>query len=117
MSVKLIDREFFAQITAEKRVKTYKHGFPVPIYKKTRPRNEALDCWVYAIAALEILRPNFKAIASKLIAKIKGRKGNKTTKKKAKTKKKVDALSVENVAKVRRVIVRRPKRKGFIKRY
>lgn len=117
MADPMIDREFFAQITAEKRVKTYKHGFPVPIYKKIRRRNEALDCWVYAIAALEILRPNLKAIASKLVAKIKARKGKKATKKKAKKAKKVDALSVENMAKIRRVIVRRPKRKGFIKRY
>lgn len=117
MSDKMIDREFFAQITAEKRVKTYKNGFPVPVYKKTRRRNEALDCWVYAIAALEILRPNLKAIAGKLATKIKARKGKKTTKKKAKSKPKPDALSVKNVAKIRRVIVRRPKSKGFIKRY
>ena len=65
----MIDPEFFAQLTAEKRVTTYKNGFPVMIYKKMRPRNEALDCLVYAVVALEILRPNFKAIAAKLIPK------------------------------------------------
>lgn len=62
----MIDPEFFAQLAAEKRVTTYRNGFPVMIYKKTRARNEALDCFVYAVAALEILRPNFKAIAAKL---------------------------------------------------
>ena len=63
----MIDPEFFAQLTAEKRVTTYRNGFPVMIYKKMRPRNEALDCFVYAIATLNILRPNFRAIAAKLI--------------------------------------------------
>lgn len=62
----MIDGEYFQQLTAEKRVTTYKNGFPVMIYKKMRPRNEALDCLVYAMAALEILRPNFKAIADRL---------------------------------------------------
>jgi phage terminase large subunit GpA-like protein len=112
----MIDREFFAQITAEKRVKTYKNGFPVPVYKKVRPRNEALDCWVYAIAALEILRPNLKAIASKILAKVGSKKAKKTSKKTRK-KRQTDSLSVQNVATARKVSISRGKKRGFIKRY
>jgi phage terminase large subunit GpA-like protein len=33
---------------------------------KTRPRNEALDKRVYALAAHEILRPNYDALAKNL---------------------------------------------------
>lgn len=69
MNEPMIDPEFFAQLTAEKRVTTYRNGFPVMIYKKMRPRNEALDCLVYVLVTLEILRPNFEAIAAKLIPK------------------------------------------------
>ena len=112
----LIDHEFFEQLTAEKRVKTYKNGFPILVYKKTRRRNEVLDCFVYALAALEILRPNFKAIAAKLNAKTTRKRAKKKAKKKT-TKKKPDALSVKNVARVRRTVIRKPRSKGFIKRY
>ena len=47
--------EFFAQITAEKRVKHYVRGNLVWGYKKTRPRNEAIDKRNYARAALDTL--------------------------------------------------------------
>jgi len=46
------DPEYFAQLTAEKRVTAYKNGIPYTKYIKERPRNEALDTWVYARAAL-----------------------------------------------------------------
>lgn len=49
------DSEFFAQITAEKRVKHYVRGALVWGYKKTRPRNEAIDKRNYARAALDTL--------------------------------------------------------------
>lgn len=60
------DPEYFAQLTAEKRVTRYSKGFPKQEWIKTRPRNEALDCRVYAMAALAILNPNYKKIAAKL---------------------------------------------------
>jgi len=116
MSDPLIDHEFFAQLTAEKRVKTYKNGFPIFVYKNTRRRNEGLDCFVYAYAAFEILRPNLKAIAAKIAAKIPGKKSKKKSKKKAK-RKTTDDLSPRNIAKRRRVLIRKPKKRGFIKRY
>ena len=49
------DSEFFAQMTAEKRVKHYVRGNLVWGYKKTRPRNEAIDKRVYARAAVDVI--------------------------------------------------------------
>lgn len=59
------DQEFFAQLTAEKLVTRYRKGFPVPEWIKTRPRNEALDIRVYALAALKILNPVWQALAAR----------------------------------------------------
>jgi phage terminase large subunit GpA-like protein len=47
--------EFFSQLTAEKRVKKWSHGQMMYAYKQMRPRNEALDCRVYARAALNLV--------------------------------------------------------------
>ncbi|QTI81481.1 phage terminase large subunit family protein (plasmid) [Roseomonas marmotae] len=60
------DAEWYAQITAEKLVTKYVKGFPVREWHKTRPRNEALDCRVYALAALKIVNPSFKRAAQRL---------------------------------------------------
>jgi len=49
------DFEYFEQLTAEKIMTKYKKGFPYREYVKTRPRNEALDLQVYALAALRIV--------------------------------------------------------------
>jgi phage terminase large subunit GpA-like protein len=48
-----------------------RHGFPVRYYKKIRERNDALDCFVYNLAALEILNPNFERLAKNLTKKKK----------------------------------------------
>lgn len=46
--------EFFKQITSEKQVTRYQKGFPIREWiKKPGSRNEALDCLVYAYAALQ----------------------------------------------------------------
>lgn len=46
--------EYFKQLTAEKQVTRYVNGFPKRIwFKKDGARNEALDCEVYAYAALQ----------------------------------------------------------------
>ncbi|GAB6178587.1 phage terminase large subunit family protein [Desulfobaculum senezii] len=58
--------EYFQQITAEKCITRYVKGFPKREWVKTRPRNEALDCRVYAYAALLIARPNFQKLESRL---------------------------------------------------
>lgn len=46
------DDEYFLQLTAEKLVTRYTKGRPVREWIKTRERNEALDCRVYAYAGL-----------------------------------------------------------------
>jgi phage terminase large subunit GpA-like protein len=43
--------EYFKQLTAEQLVTRIAKGYPKRIWQKTRDRNEALDCRVYARAA------------------------------------------------------------------
>ena len=56
--------EWYAQICAEKLVTRYVKGFPVREWHKQRDRNEALDCRVYAYAALKISRLNLNKRAA-----------------------------------------------------
>ena len=56
------DEEFFAQLTAEKRVTKMVRGYPKREWIKTRQRNEQLDIAVYALAALWILNPVWKSL-------------------------------------------------------
>ena len=60
------DEEYFQQLTAEKRVARYIKGFPKKEFIKIRPRNEALDCRVYALAAITLLNPVFSALSLKI---------------------------------------------------
>jgi len=60
------DPEWFAQATAEKLVTKHIRGFGHRAWHKTRPRNEALDCRVYAYAALKIINPNIARAAKRL---------------------------------------------------
>lgn len=61
------DREYFEQLTGEKRVPVKRAGRIVHAFKAVRKRVEALDCYVYALAALEILNPDFEALARRLV--------------------------------------------------
>lgn len=55
--------EYFKQLAASEKIVTkYHKGFPRREFVKTRTRNEALDCRVYAIGALAILNLNLNAI-------------------------------------------------------
>lgn len=54
--------EFFAQLTAEQKITKYRRGFPYEVWEKIRPRNEALDRRVYALAAVRILNPRYSAL-------------------------------------------------------
>jgi phage terminase large subunit GpA-like protein len=58
--------DWYNQITAEKLMTRYVKGFPVREWHQTRPRNEALDCRVYALAALKIANPSFRRAAERL---------------------------------------------------
>ena len=61
----VLDDEYFKQLTAEK-LNEQKRGNTVRLtFKKTRARNEALDCFVYALAAVNILQPNFAKMANR----------------------------------------------------
>lgn len=51
--------DYFLQVTSEKLVKTTKDFHTTMQWVKTRERNEALDCFVYARGAQSVLRPNF----------------------------------------------------------
>ena len=58
------DEEYFKQLTAEKRVIKYVKGNKTIVWIKQYKRNESLDCFVYALVALNILQPNLELIAS-----------------------------------------------------
>lgn len=58
--------DWYQQLTAEKLMTRYVKGFPVREWHQTRPRNEALDCRVYALAALKIANPSFRRAAERL---------------------------------------------------
>lgn len=51
------DEEYFRQLTAEQLITKWRRGVPERRWVKTRERNEALDCRVYAYAALLIANP------------------------------------------------------------
>lgn len=60
------DDEWFKQLTAEKLTVRYVKGQPIREWvKPDRARNEALDCRVYALAALKIMQPSFKRLAER----------------------------------------------------
>jgi len=54
--------EFFRMLTAEKKMTKYFKGRPRREWVKIRTRNEALDCRVYATAALAILNLNLETV-------------------------------------------------------
>lgn len=59
--------DWFNQLTAEKLVTRYVRGQPIREWKKPdKARNEAMDCRVYAYAALKINSPRLTKIAEKL---------------------------------------------------
>ncbi|MDP3322652.1 MAG: phage terminase large subunit family protein [Hydrogenophaga sp.] len=55
------DEEYFAQLTAEKLVLRIKGMRTFYEWVQTRPRNEALDCFNYALAALKMLNVDLSA--------------------------------------------------------
>ncbi|SFJ74513.1 phage terminase large subunit family protein [Succinivibrio dextrinosolvens] len=54
-----INEEYFKQLTAEVFERKFEKGRMTERWKKLRERNEALDCAVYATAAIELIRPVF----------------------------------------------------------
>lgn len=60
------DEELAAQLTSERLVTKFHKGVPQQVWKKIRARNEALDCAVYSLAALRLLRPDLELLAARL---------------------------------------------------
>lgn len=56
------DREYFLQLTGEKQVTRFTKGAARREWVKIRSRNEALDCNVYALAAVKLLSPDFEQL-------------------------------------------------------
>ncbi len=67
-----VDRDpaWFDMFTAETLRTKYLKGFPIREWHAVRPRNEAFDCRVYALAALRILRPNIARLLKALEAQL-----------------------------------------------
>jgi len=62
------DREYFEQLTAERKITRFSKGFKVVSWEKgEKDRNEAFDCRVYAYAALQglLTRANLDALAKR----------------------------------------------------
>jgi phage terminase large subunit GpA-like protein len=52
------DEEFAEQLTSERLKESFERGVKVQKWKKLRPRNEAWDCFVYALGAFHQLQPD-----------------------------------------------------------
>lgn len=63
---KTYDEEYFRQLTAERVITKYRFGLPYRTFDPEGRRNEALDCRVYAHAALFVLNPAYAALAAKI---------------------------------------------------
>lgn len=61
-----LNDEYFRQLTAEKIVTKFVRGYKKRIFQKIRPRNEALDCMVYSMAAYAILNVDVNTISDRL---------------------------------------------------
>jgi phage terminase large subunit GpA-like protein len=59
--------EWFQQLTSERMTTRWKSGIPERHFVQDG-RNEALDARVYAMAGIEILRPNYRKLAQRLPA-------------------------------------------------
>jgi phage terminase large subunit GpA-like protein len=62
------DETWFRQLTAETKVTRYKDGVPFSKFENpSKARNEALDCRVYALGALQLLNVNWKRLAESFV--------------------------------------------------
>lgn len=78
-----LDQEYFEQLTSEKRVTKLVKGVPRMEWIQTRPRNEALDCEVYAYAAAihaGIQRVDWNKLKKRIIGEQEPERGLTTSK-------------------------------------
>ena len=102
------DAEYFKQLTAEKAVTKFNKGFPYRVWQKIRARNEALDCRVYALAALTILDARLDKIVDNLKGKAEEMEKNDEEKENAPEAEKVQTRSQ---------ILKRAPRQGFVNKW
>lgn len=81
------DDEYFAMLTSEKVTTRYTKGVPKREYVQTRKRNEALDCRVYAMAALRLLNARLERVAESVARRAEKVVPGEAKKKTKKTKK------------------------------
>lgn len=62
------DDELVRQLTAEKLITLHTRGVPREVWRKVRTRNDALDCAVYALAALRLRRVDLRALHARIAA-------------------------------------------------
>ena len=77
------DGSWFDQLTAEKLIIRRRNGRDVFEWRKIRDRNEALDCRIYALAALRLLAPDFARARQELLAGIGGSPNRTAAKRRA----------------------------------
>ncbi len=65
---KTLPPEYFRQVTSEQLVKVKRDFMTTLRWVKKSERNEALDCFVYARAAVAVLRPAYKSIQRRMDA-------------------------------------------------
>ena len=95
------ESEWYRQLTAEKLIIRYVKGQPIrEWHKPDRARNEALDCRVYALAALKIMQPNLKRVSERVSIEIN----------EPQVKKQVD----QNATEVKTVLKRKPIKKTSV---
>jgi phage terminase large subunit GpA-like protein len=70
------DDEYFDMLTAEQVFTRFTQGVATRYYRKIRNRNEALDCRVLALAALEYLEPNWNKLKSRFAKAIQKQKAD-----------------------------------------
>lgn len=68
-----VDAELADQLTSERLVTKWHLGVPKQMWRKIRTRNDALDCAVYALAALKLLHPDLDSLATRLDARTRAR--------------------------------------------
>jgi phage terminase large subunit GpA-like protein len=64
-----LNDEYFLQLTAEKIITKFVRGYKKRVFQKIRPRNEALDCMVYSMAAYAILNVDVNTISDRIKSK------------------------------------------------
>ncbi len=109
------DDEYFKQLTSEKFVQSFEKGRTKYLWKKMRPRNEALDCRVYNLAAYMLTPVQLNMVEARLKARIEEFKAEEA--KKAVEAKKTAAMLAKPKRKFKQFtyeeLVAMARKKGF----